>query len=99
MPRSSRLPPCGRHSSRCRDPTREEKNPVLATCLRGAMSAARLELLPGDHVRVKLKRPWRDGTESVRYSLDQFLVRLAAIIPLPRRPAVIYFGAFAPNAK
>ena len=66
---------------------------------RPAISAERLELLPDNQVRVKLKTPWRDGTESVRYSWDQFLLRLAAIIPLPRRPAVIYFGAFAPNAK
>ena len=57
---------------------------------RPAISAERLELLPNNEVRVKLKTAWRDGTESVRYSAVQFLLRLAAIIPLPHRPAIIY---------
>ena len=34
---------------------------------RPAISAERLELLADHQVRVKLKTPWRDGTESVRY--------------------------------
>ncbi len=66
---------------------------------RPAISAERLELLPNNEVRVKLKTAWRDGTESVRYSAVQFLLRLAAIIPLPHRPAIIYHGAFAPNQQ
>lgn len=64
---------------------------------RPAISAERLELLATGEVRVRLKTPWRDGTEAIRYSAQQFMLRLAALIPLPRRPAVIYHGAFAPN--
>jgi hypothetical protein len=79
-------------------PTDRKRLEQMAKYLcRPAISAERLELLPNNEVRVKLKTAWRDGTESVRYSAVQFLLRLAAIIPLPHRPAIIYHGAFAPN--
>ena len=49
--------------------------------------------------RMLLKTPWSDGTSSIRVGLLELMERLVAIIPQPRTHQVLYYGAFANNAK
>jgi hypothetical protein len=61
---------------------------------RPAVASERVELVNGDReVRVRLKTPWRDGTTHIRLSGPDFVLRLVALIPAPRRALV---GSDAP---
>ena len=65
---------------------------------RPAIAKHRIELLDDDQVRVWLKSPWADGTTAKVMSGEDFVVRMAAIIPMPRCPILRYHGVFGPNA-
>jgi len=48
-------------------------------------------------VDVALKRPWSDGSTSLRFSQVDFTERLASIIPPAWRNLIRYSGVFAPG--
>ena len=50
-------------------------------------------------VQYALKRAFRDGTTDVLFSPRDFISRLVALIPRPRRHLVRYHGVLAPNAS
>ena len=65
-----------------------------------ALAARRVELLENDTVvRLKLKSAWRDGTTHIRIAAPDFVLRLVALIPLPRRVTLYYHGVFAPASS
>ncbi len=66
---------------------------------RPAVSASRIEAVEGGKVRIALKNSWRDGTTHVVIPRADLVLRMAAQVPLPKRPSVRYHGCFAPNAK
>jgi hypothetical protein len=67
---------------------------------RPAVATDRVELLNGDRdVRLRLKTPWRDGTTHLRLSGPDFVLRLVAMIPAPRRALLHYHGVFAPSSR
>lgn len=66
---------------------------------RPAIAKHRIELLDDDQVRVWLKSVWADGTAAKVMSGEDFVVRMAAVIPMPRCPILRYHGVFAPNAS
>ncbi len=67
---------------------------------RPALATHRVELLENDEVvRLKLKTPWRDGTTHLRMHASEFVMRLLALIPAPRKKQFRYLGVFAANAK
>ena len=47
----------------------------------------------------RFRRPFRDGTTHVVLSCQEFVARLAALIPRPRAHLVTYHGVFAPAAS
>ncbi len=47
----------------------------------------------------KLKTPWRDGTTHLVMSPLEYMQRLAALVPRPRRHLIHFHGVLAPNAK
>jgi len=60
-----------------------------------------LERLSGDATRqviYELKHPFRDGTTHVLFTPQDFLARLAALVPRPRVNLTRYHGVFAPNS-
>ena len=46
----------------------------------------------------ELKHPFRDGTTHILFTPQDFLVRLAALVPRPRAHLIRYHGVFAPNS-
>jgi hypothetical protein len=47
-------------------------------------------------VRYALKTPYRDGTTHVIFEAEDFIARLAALVPKPRAHLTRYHGVFAP---
>ena len=67
--------------------------------LRPPVSDDRLSLRPDGRVALQLKTPWRDGTVAMLFTPEQFVARLAALIPRPGKNLVRYHGVLAPNAR
>jgi hypothetical protein len=55
-------------------------------------------VLPDGRVRLALKTPWHDGTTSLVFTRQDFVARLAALVPPPRAHTVLYHGVLAPRA-
>ena len=47
-------------------------------------------------MRLALKTPYRDGTMHVIFEPEDFMARLAALVPKPRAHLTRYHGVFAP---
>jgi hypothetical protein len=45
-----------------------------------------------------LKRPWRDGTSAVIFERQDFMAKLAVLVPAPRAHLIRYHGTFGPFA-
>ena len=50
-------------------------------------------------VVLELKRAFTDGTTHVLFEPEDFIARLAALVPRPRAHLVRYHGLFAPHAR
>jgi hypothetical protein len=48
---------------------------------------------------LKLKSPTRDGTTHIVMQPQEFMQRLAALVPRPRLHLIRFHGVLAPNAK
>jgi hypothetical protein len=62
---------------------------------RPPLAVDRVEALPGDRVRLPLKRPWSDGTTALELSAEELAERLIALVPPPRANQVLYGGVLA----
>jgi hypothetical protein len=58
-----------------------------------------LSLTRGGNVRYALKTPYRDGTTHVIFEPEDFIARLAALVPKPRAHLTRYHGVFAPASR
>ena len=67
--------------------------------LRPPVSDERLTRLDDGRVELALKTPWRDGTIALRFTPEQFVARLAALIPRPGKNLIRYHGVLAPGAR
>jgi hypothetical protein len=77
---------------------RDQLERLTRYILRPPIKEERLTLT-GDHVRVELKTPWRNGTTHVSMSAHTFLDRLAVLVPPPRANTLLYGGVLAANAR
>ena len=50
-------------------------------------------------VRYELKTPYRNGTTHVIFEPQDFIAKLAALVPKPRVNLTRFHGVFAPNSK
>lgn len=66
---------------------------------RPALADERVQLNAAGKVEFKLKTPWRDGTTHQVMSPQEFMPRLAALVPRPRLHLIRFHGVLAPNAK
>ncbi len=66
---------------------------------RPPLSDERLTMTAQGKISVKLKTPWSDGTSHILMTPQDFMARLVALIPPPRKNQIRYHGVFAPNAK
>ena len=72
---------------------------VGALLCRPSIAGKRVTEQADGRYRVELKTAWRDGTTAVFLSPANLTARMAALFPLPGRPAIRCYGALAPNAK
>lgn len=63
---------------------------------RPPVATERLSLTQGGNIRYALKTPYRDGTTHVIFEPEDFIARLAALVPRPRAHLTRYHGVFAP---
>lgn len=61
------------------------------------MAVERLSLTAQGHIRYALKTPYRDGTTHVVFEPEDFLSRVAALVPSPRVNLTRFHGVFAPH--
>jgi len=62
---------------------------------RPPVSNDRLDLLDDGRVALRLKRPFSDGTSYFLFEPNEFLGRLAALVPRPHGNSRIYYGVLA----
>lgn len=65
---------------------------------RPAVAGERLSELPDGRLLYRLKRPWRDGTHSVLFERQDFMAKLAVLVPAPRAHLTRYHGVLGPAA-
>jgi hypothetical protein len=59
----------------------------------------RLSTNAAGQVVYQLKNPYRDGTTHILFSPEDFIARLAALVPRPRVNLTRYHGVFAPSSS
>jgi hypothetical protein len=64
--------------------------------LRPAVALSRLGVDAEDRVMLTLRHPWRDGTTALRFEAEDFVARLAALVPPRGQHTVRYHGVLAP---
>ena len=65
---------------------------------RPAVATERLTTLPDGRLLYRLKRPWRDGTSAVIFERQDFMAKLAVLVPVPRAHLTRYHGVLGPAA-
>ena len=63
-----------------------------------AICLEQLSVNSSGQVVYRLKQPFRDGTTHVLFSPEDFIARLAALVPRPGCNLTRYHGVFAPNS-
>jgi len=63
------------------------------------VATERLSLTAQGEVRYALKTPYRDGATHVVFEPEDFLSRLAALVPSPRVNLTRFHGVFAPHHR
>ena len=63
---------------------------------RPAICLKRLEIRSDGQISWSLRKAWRDGTKGFVMTPNEFLSRLAAIVPHPREHQLTYQGVLAP---
>ncbi len=66
---------------------------------RGPFATERLTLTPEGDIVYRLRRRWRDGTTSLRFSPDELIEKLCALVPPPRFNLTRSHGVSAPNHR
>ena len=63
---------------------------------RPAIAEDGISILPNGDIKLKLKTPWRDGSEFLLFTPTEFLEKLVALVPLPKFHLTRYYGVFSP---
>ncbi len=74
---------------------RDRLEKLVRYMARPAISDERLSVRPDGTIRLKLKTPWRDGTEFLEFTPSEFIEKLIALIPIPKFHLTRYYGVFA----
>jgi hypothetical protein len=80
-------------------PQRDKLEHLARYVSRPPVATERLSLTESGHVRYVLKTPYRDGTTHVIFEPEDFIARLAALVPKPRAHLTRYHGVFAPASR
>ena len=77
---------------------RQPLEKLLRYCARPPIAEERLKELPDGRIALRLKTPWHDGTTHVVFEPLDFVAKLAALVPRPRKNLVLYHGVLSANA-
>jgi len=80
------------HANVCieaRDRMRLER--LIRYAARPAVATERLTALADGRLLYRLKRPWRDGTSAVIFERQDFMAKLAVLVPAPRAHLTKYY--------
>ena len=83
-------------SVEARDRLRLER--LMRYAARPAVATDRLSEFSDGRLHYRLKRPWRDGTTAVVFQRQDFISKLAVLVPAPRAHLTRYHGVFGPAA-
>ena len=75
---------------------RDRLEKLVRYMARPAIAEDRISILPNGDIKLKLKTPWRDGSEFLLFTPTEFLEKLVALVPLPKFHLTRYYGVFAP---
>ena len=75
------------------------KERLIRYVLRPSISNERLKRRSDGDYEYHLKKRWSDGTESIRFSGEELVVRLISLVPPPRMNLIRYFGVLGPNSN
>ena len=78
---------------------RKELERLCRYITRPAIANERLSRNAKGQVVLRLKSPYRDGTTHIVMSAQEFMQRLAALVPRPRLHLIRFHGVLAPHAK
>jgi len=78
---------------------RQRLESLVRYVTRPPVASERLDGLEDGRVVYVFKRPWRDGTDRVVFEPEDFIARLAALVPKPRAHLIRYSGVLAPAAR
>jgi len=81
------------------DKSRDQLETVIRYFTRSPVVEKRLHKVNENELFYEFKSPWKDGTIGVKFTPFEFLEKLAALVPLPRRHLFSYHGLLAPNSK
>ncbi len=82
----------------CQPHQRKRLERLCRYVTRPAVCLDRLSTSIDGKVSYELKHPFRDGTTHILFSPEDFMARLAALVPRPRLNLTRYHGVFAPNS-
>ena len=82
----------------CQPHERDRLEHLCRYITRPAICLDRLSTDSAGQVVYRLKHPFRDGTTHVLFSPEDFIARLAALVPRPGCNLTRYHGVFAPNS-
>ena len=66
---------------------------------RPAISDERVSVVDENTIRLRLKTAWRDGTESLLFTPNEFIEKLIALVPIPRFHLTRYYGVLASRSR
>jgi hypothetical protein len=99
-PRSARLEGFSLHADVAVPARRRDRLEHLVRYLvRPPLALARLTESTGGQLLYHFRRPWNDGSTALLLDPLEWLERLAALVPPPRRPLLAYHGVLAPRAQ
>jgi ribosomal protein S27E len=82
----------------CQAHQRDRLERLCRYITRPALCLERLSTNAAGQVAYQLKNPFRDGTTHILFSPQDFVARLAALVPRPRVNLTRYHGVFAPSS-
>jgi hypothetical protein len=77
---------------------RDRLERLIRYAARPAIATERLSELPDGRLLYRLKRPWRDGTNAVIFERQDFMAKLAVLVPAPPAHLTRYHGTLGPCA-
>lgn len=78
---------------------RERLERLVRYMARPAISEERVTAVDDNTIRLRLKSPWRDGTESLLFTPSEFIEKLIALVPIPRFHLTRYYGVMASRSR